>query len=468
MKNTSLGVTDVQIAYIGGGSRGWAWSFMTDLALEKQLGGTIRLYDIDHQAAEQNALIGSRISARPDAVGKWRYLVADTLAQALTGADFVVISILPGTFEEMQVDVHAPERYGIYQSVGDTAGPGGLSRAMRTLPMYVTIAQAIKTYAPDAWVINYTNPMALCVRALYAVFPKVKAFGCCHEVFGTQKLLAHIAAEELGLAQINRAEIQVNVLGLNHFTWFDSASYRTHDLIPIYRRYVDAHFTEGYSDPDQNWANAFFCCAHRVKFDLFRRYGAIAAAGDRHLAEFMPGDEYLRNPASVSEWKFGLTSVAWRKQDQRQRLEKAARLASGLEETALTPTGEEGIVLIKALCGLTRVVSNVNLPNAAHQVSNLPHDCVVESNALFERDAVRPIYVGELSPAVRELLEPHVRNQQDLLTAALTHDFSLALAALQRDPLVKGRISEPQARELLTTLLQGSVEYLPKAWNLPR
>ncbi|MEG0996824.1 MAG: alpha-glucosidase/alpha-galactosidase, partial [Clostridia bacterium] len=94
--------------------------------------------------------------------------------------------------------------------------------------------------------------------------------------------------------------------------------------------------------------------------------------------------------------------------------------------------------------------------------------CVVESNALFERDAVRPIYVGELSPAVRELLEPHVRNQQDLLTAALTHDFSLALAALQRDPLVKGRISEPQARELLTTLLQGSVEYLPKAWNLPR
>ncbi|MEG0902422.1 MAG: alpha-glucosidase/alpha-galactosidase, partial [Clostridia bacterium] len=166
MKNTSLGVTDVQIAYIGGGSRGWAWSFMTDLALEKQLGGTIRLYDIDHQAAEQNALIGSRISARPDAVGKWRYLVADTLAQALTGADFVVISILPGTFEEMQVDVHAPERYGIYQSVGDTAGPGGLSRAMRTLPMYVTIAQAIKTYAPDAWVINYTNPMALCVRAL--------------------------------------------------------------------------------------------------------------------------------------------------------------------------------------------------------------------------------------------------------------------------------------------------------------
>ena len=110
-------------------------------------------------------------------------------AEALTGADFVVISILPGTFDEMESDVHAPEKYGIYQPVGDTTGPGGIVRALRTIPMIQEIARAVEEYCPDAWVINYTNPMAMCVKTLYETFPKIKAFGCCHEVFGTQSLL---------------------------------------------------------------------------------------------------------------------------------------------------------------------------------------------------------------------------------------------------------------------------------------
>ena len=98
----------------------------------------------------------------------------------------------------MESDVHLPERLGIYQSVGDTAGPGGMVRALRTIPMFVEIAGAIKEYAPKAWVINYTNPMSLCVKTLYHVFPEIKAFGCCHEVFGTQKVLKGICEESCG------------------------------------------------------------------------------------------------------------------------------------------------------------------------------------------------------------------------------------------------------------------------------
>ena len=194
-------VKDLQIAYIGGGSRGWAWTFMTDLAMDEELSGTIRLYDIDAEAAKHNEIIGNRLSAREDVVGKWNYTVSDSLQSALTGADFIVISILPGTFDEMAVDVHMPERLGIYQSVGDTAGPGGAMRALRTIPMYVEIAQAIRAYAPKAWVINYTNPMSLCVKTLYYVFPEIKAFGCCHEVFGTQKVLKGILEETMGLKE---------------------------------------------------------------------------------------------------------------------------------------------------------------------------------------------------------------------------------------------------------------------------
>ncbi len=354
-------VEDINIAYIGGGSRGWAWTCMTDLSLEKQLSGTIRLYDIDKEAAKANEIIGNSIKGRKEAVGKWDYVVSDTVEDALTGADFVVISILPGTFDEMEIDVHMPERLGIYQSVGDTAGPGGMIRALRTLPIFIDYAKAIEKYCPDAWVINYTNPMSLCVKAMYDAFPKIKAFGCCHEVFGTEKVLAQIVSDKLDTGKIDRHEIEVNVMGINHFTWFDSASFKGMDIFPLYREYIAEHFEEGIIERDVNVPDVCFTCKHRVKMDLFNRYGLIAAAGDRHLAEFMPGDEYLKDPETARSWLFSLTPVSWRKEDLKRRLARSERLLKGEEEIALVSTGEEGILLIKALLGLTRVVSNVNI-----------------------------------------------------------------------------------------------------------
>lgn len=459
-------VSDVQIAYIGGGSRGWAWTFMTDLALEPNMSGTIRLYDLDENAAKANEIIGNHVTEREEAVGKWKYETYTDVEQALTGADFIVISILPGTFDEMAVDVHTPERLGIYQSVGDTAGPGGIVRALRTIPMFVKIAEDIKKYAPNAWVINYTNPMSLCVKTLYYTFPEIKAFGCCHEVFGTQKVLKAIVEEKMHLENVDRKDIHVNVLGINHFTWFDYASYKGIDLFPVYKEYIEEHYEEGYNELDKNWANSAFNCAHRVKFDLFERYGLIAAAGDRHLAEFMPGDEYLNDPETVKSWKFGLTTVDWRKNDLKERLEKSDRLLRSEEEVELKPTGEEGILLIKALCGLERVVSNVNIPNTDFQIPNLPASAVVETNAVFERDAIRPVVAGAIPENVKALIMPHVENHETTLKAALTCNRELVVKAFLNDPLVKGKkCTEEQVRELVDDMLQGTLKYLPEGWK---
>ena len=465
MKYADNKVTGLNIAYIGGGSRGWAWIFMTDLALEKSLGGTIRLYDIDKPAARNNGIIGNRLSARPDVAGKWEYKVSDTLDQALDGADFVVIAILPGTFDEMESDVHLPERLGIYQSVGDTAGPGGAVRALRTVPMFVEIAEAVRKYAPDAWVINYTNPMALCVRTLYSVFPEIKAFGCCHEVFGTQNVLKDICETAFGLKNIDRRDIAVNVLGLNHFTWFDSASFKGIDLFPVYRDFIDSHFEEGYNEPDKNWANSPFFCAHRVKFDLFNRYGLIAAAGDRHLAEFMPGDSYLRDPDTVNKWKYGLTPVSWRKEDLKKRLARSARLVSGEEEIPLEPTGEEGILLIKALCGLERVISNVNIPNTYLQITNFPRDTVVETNALFSRDSIKPVVAGAMPDNVMKLMIPHIENQKRVFDAAVGCDRELVYKAFLTDPLVVNRAGESDIKKLADDMIANTARYLPGGWR---
>lgn len=465
MKYVDGKIKDLKIAYVGGGSRGWAWRLMADLALEADLSGSIALYDIDHEAAGRNERIGNRLSARQEACGKWDYQAVRTLSEALSGADFVIISIMPGTLDEMQSDVHEPERYGIWQSVGDTVGPGGIVRSLRTLPMYAELAEAIRTYAPEAWVINYTNPMSMCVKVLYHVFPEIKAFGCCHEVFGTQNMLRNIVEDVTGITGIDRRDIHTNVVGINHFTWFTEASYRGLDLFPIYRTYIDSHYETGYAKGDKSWLNKSFSSGQRVKFDLFRQYGAIAAAGDRHLAEFMPGTCYLDSPETVQDWMFALTSVDSRKEELKTRMAKSRRLADGEEEVELKESGEEGVLLMKALCGLTRCISNVNIPNTFGQIPNLPGTAVVETNAVFTRNSICPVVAGEIPPAVLPLVLPHTTNQEYLLEAALNHNFDAALKALMNDPNTKVRINTEQGEELLLSMLKHTQHYLPEEWK---
>lgn len=457
-------VKGINIAYIGGGSRGWAWGLMSDLAGEEAITGTVKLYDIDFKAAQDNEIIGNKIKDIDGVVGKWDYKAVKTIKEALEGANFVIISILPGTFKEMASDVHAPEKYGIYQSVGDSTGPGGLVRALRTIPMYVEIAENIKKYCPEAWVINYTNPMTLCTRTLYEVFPQVKAFGCCHEVFGTQKLLAKALKDIKGIEDAERHEIKTNVLGINHFTWLDKVTYKGMDVMPIYKEFVDKYYEEGFSGDEEkdHWMNNSFTSTQRVKFDLFKRYGIIAAAGDRHLAEFVPGSWYLKDTETVKSWKFGLTTVEWRLKELDKRLEKSRKMVSGEEEVKLKETGEEGVNQIKALLGLGNIVTNVNIPNVG-QMEGVPIGAVVETNAEFSRDSVRPVMAGKLPDAVQGLVMRNVLNQETILKAALTKDKEMAFRAFVNDPLVN--IPLNQAKDLFDEMLKNTKEYLP-GWEL--
>ena len=449
---------EIKIAYIGGGSRGWAWGFMSDLAAADDISGTVYLYDIDKQAAKNNEIIGNKYNDLDDAKSKWEYKAVDTIGEALTGADFVVISILPGTFDEMESDVHTPEKYGIYQTVGDTSGPGGIVRAMRTLPMYEEFALAIKKYCPDAWVINYTNPMTLCVAQLYCTFPEIKAFGCCHEVFGTQKFLANVLAEKKGIKNIPREEILVNVVGVNHFTWLKEAKYRNIDIYPIYKEFCEEYVNKGYSNQsDQNWMNSAFGTEEMVKMDLFLRMGVIGAAGDRHLAEFCPGKWYLASPEQVADKHFVLTTVDWRREDLKERLAKSARLISGEEQVKITETGEDGINQIRALLGLHTFVTNVNIPNRG-QIENLPLGAVVETNAVFRADEVTPVLSGKIPPQVNQLVSKICNEQMAVLDGINNRNLDEIFAAFCADPLVTCDVSD--ARKLFDEMVANTSKYL--------
>lgn len=448
---------NIKIAYVGGGSRGWAWGLMSDLVSAEDISGDVYLYDIDHRAAEYNEIIGNKYNDAEGARSRWSYHASKTIDEALADADFVVISILPGTFEEMASDIHTPEKYGIYQSVGDTTGPGGIIRALRTIPMFEVIGNAIKKNCPSAWVINYTNPMTVCVRTLYRVFPEIKAFGCCHEVFSTQKLLAHALEDIKGISGVERDEIKTNVVGVNHFTWITEATYKNMDLFEIYREFSEKYCETGYGGVVQNWANKCFVCNERVKFDLFRRYGWIAAAGDRHLAEFCEGKWYLKDPETVEKWGFGLTPASWRWSNLQSRLDKSAALVSGEKATEIKKTGEEGVNQIRALLGLHELVTNVNIPNVG-QIPNLPMGAVVETNAVFRSDKVTPIHAGEIPREIYPLIARISGEQELIVEAGIERDLKKAFMAFVNDPLVT--VSVDQAKSLFDEMIENTKEYL--------
>lgn len=459
MKYVDNKAVDVKIAYIGGGSKGWAWGLMSDLVSNDDMSGEVYLYDIDYQAAKDNEVIGNKYNYVDGAKSKWTYTAVKKLGDALTGADFVVISILPGTFDEMESDVHAPEKYGIYQSVGDTSGPGGIVRAMRTIPMYEEIAENIKKYSPDAWVINYTNPMTLCVKTLYRVFPEIKAFGCCHEVFGTQKFLAKMVKSRFGIENVEREEIKVNPVSVNHFTWLTSATYKNINLFPYYRDFCAAN-KDGYvgdGPVDTNWMNNSFASDEKVKMDLFNKFGYIAAAGDRHLAEFCPGKWYLESPERVKEMHFGLTTVKWRKEELKRRLEKSKKLVSGEINVEIKNTGEEGVKQMRALLGLCELVTNVNIPNYG-QIPNLPLGAVVETNAVFRCDTVTPVFAGAVPGEIYPLVSRVCAEQEAVSDAIAERNIEKIFIAFANDPLVTCGIED--ARKLFDEMCENTKEYL--------
>ena len=456
MKYVNNKVEGLKIAYVGGGSRGWAWGLMSDLAANPDVSGDVYLYDIDFEAAKANETIGNMYNGVEGARSKWNYHAVKTPKEAFTDADFVIISILPGTFDEMESDVHTPEKYGIYQPVGDTTGPGGIVRAMRTIPMFEVIANYIKEYCPKAWVINYTNPMTLCVKTLYDTFPEIKAFGCCHEVFGTQGLLGYVIEEFFGEKAV-REDIKVNPVSVNHFTWLTKASYRGIDLFPYYKQYCDKYVDGLPTKADNNWMNNHFSSQFKVRIDLFRRFGYIAAAGDRHLAEFCPGGWYLESPERVHEMKFALTPVSWRKQDLANRLERSRKLLSGEEEVKIWKTGEDGVHQIRALLGLCDLVTNVNIPNVG-QIPNLPLGAVVETNAIFRSDEVTPVFAGNIPTEIHSLVSRICAEQEAVFDGIKRRDLEAIFEAFASDPLVTCSLSD--ARKLFNEMVENTKEYL--------
>ncbi|MBN1249534.1 MAG: alpha-galactosidase [Anaerolineae bacterium] len=456
---------EIKIAYIGGGSRYWAQMVMTDLALCPHLTGEIALYDINHEAALANVARAKAIYDSPEAKAAFDVKAYRTSAEVFQDADFVILSILPGPMQMFANDIDIPKAYGILQTVGDTTGPGGISRALRTVPTYVDYAHEIMDLCPDAWVINYTNPMTLCTAALYAAEPKIKAFGCCHEVFGTQHMLAALAHDYLDVPTPKRQEIKTDVAGVNHFTFVPQATLHGQDLYPLLHEHMAQ---KGFWDDRTAWSlqakatGKWFSSQRLVAFDYLRRFGVLGAAGDRHLAEFVPW--YLTSEADLHRWGVILTPSSyrlgtWQPPQNAPSIEARQSQEDGAH---LTFSGEEGIPQMLALLGVEPLDTNVNLPNRG-QTPDLPLGAVVETNAQFRHDSLIPVVPKRLPDGLLALVRRIVDVQQLTLKAALTKDKDLAFQAVLNDPLC--RIPTDRARAMFNELLAANRAMLP-GWKI--
>ncbi len=425
----------VTITLVGSGSKTFTPGIMADLCRTEGLGGsTLRLYDIDTEASREMAALGTRMAEASGA--EVELAVADSLGSALSEADFVITTVAVGGLDAWRLDLEIPAKYGILQPVGDSVGPGGLSRALRVIPVVVEVAEAMYALCPDALLINYTNPMtAIC----YAVAANTTTpiLGLCHGILGTARSLA-------GVLDMQVEEVNVLAGGVNHFTWITELNRGAEDLYPLLDEKAKA--TDGLPSP--------------LSFALWRHYGAFPSPGDRHVAEFLP---FFCRPDEEGKLPYGLFPLPIddnvRNKDQRSaRLKAVAETGEGVEDL-MGPSGEQAVEIIDCLTnGRTRLFDAVNLPNQG-VIAGLPDDAVVEVPAAVGHFGLKSFSPGALPTGVMPFLSARCHQVPLVADAALYGDRDCALQALLADPMVTELDS---AGPMLDELLAAHAEHLPQ------
>jgi alpha-galactosidase len=435
-----------RICFIGGGSYNWMPKLLGDLALTPDVEGSIVLHDLNPSALEDIQRYGRKAMAQ--AGSKFTIETTTDLNRALDGAEFVVVTITTGGLDSMALDLDIPEKYGIYQSVGDTVGPGGLSRALRNVPVMVDIASAMQRNCPDAWMLNLTNPLTVLTRVVGLTRPRLKAMGLCHELFGVRGALIRMFGATVD-------DFEMRVAGINHLIWLLDMTIRGQDGLQMVRDFVRQGGEVPLPPARGDWHEPFVD-RWKLKLELFDLYGALPAAGDRHLAEFFP---YFLTEATHRGADYGvlLTTIP----DRREQVASARASVRAAIEGELPPlerSSEATADIVSAVANGHSVRTIVNLPNAG-QIDGLARGAVVETLAEITSAGAQPLTVGAVPPGVLSTLQPHVANQEMIAVAALEGDRQLALQAMVNDPLVP---SLQVARALLDDLLQAHAEYLPQ------
>lgn len=410
---------------IGAGSTVFTPGLLHDLAQSKLSDDfEVHLYDINSESSEIMAKVGNRIAALHNS--KMVVKAFTDQREALKGSSFVTTTIAVGAAAGWKADLEIPRKYGIHQTVGDSVGPGGVLRALRHVPALVAIAEDIADVAPNAWYINYSNPLTANVRGIFK-YTGINVVGLCHGTMHTRsKILQDLKIEDVGVETI--------FAGINHLCWLLGIQRGAEDLYPLLRKAIETHagninsainYEEGIHSP--------------VSADLMNTFGLYPAPGDRHVAEFF--SSYLTRQEN-GELQWGLQGglnmtelYIGEKQDLWDELRKQADGLSPVHKRD-NQEAERLVSIAEALItGKNHTELAVNVPNNG-AISNLPPEAVVEVPAVIGAHGVTPLRVGALPKAIATVLTQRSNQQEITVIAAHDQRRELALQALYLDPLV--------------------------------
>lgn len=433
-----------KIVLIGAGSLVFTRNLCSDILLTPALRDSILvLMDIDPvRLAQARDLVQAMMTQR----GLPARLEATTdRKEAVRNADYVITTFQQGGLEAYRLDIEIPRRYGVGQCVGDTLGPGGVFRALRTIPVLLDLCSDLDDAAPDALLLNYVNPMAANCWAVDRATGRPHV-GLCHSVQGTSEMLARWVG-------VPYDEVVFRCAGINHQAFFLEFRRGRTDLYPLIWQAIEREEIYG-QEP--------------VRIELMKHFGFFVTESSGHASEYVP---YFRKTAAMvnddlaarfknpaDDWfDFGRTGGYLR--HCISRLEHSQETMTQNSDLPATRTHEYGSYIIEAIETHQPIRINGNVPNRA-LIDNLPHGCCIEVPCLVDGNGIQPTPVGAMPVQLAALNRTNINVQELIVEAALTGSVEAVYHAAMLDPLTAAVCTLPQIRAMVSELLSAQAQWL--------
>ena len=437
----------MKITFLGAGSTVFARNVIGDcLCTEILRDAVFALYDIDDRRLEESRVILEAMARAKGSRGRIEcYLGPRQRRDALRGADFVVNAIQVGGYEPCTViDFEIPKKYGLRQTIADTLGIGGIMRGLRTIPVMEEFARDMAEVCPDAWLLNYTNPMAM-LTGFMLRFTPVKTVGLCHSV----QVCSETLLRELGMEDKLEGRREL-IAGINHMGWLLELRDREgSDLYPEIKARVGAKM----ADPD------FY---DKVRLDYIRNFGYYCTESSEHNAEYNPFYIKRSYPELIGRYNIPLDEYPRRCVNQIRSWQEdfAAITADSLRDH--TRSNEYASHIMESIAGGTPMQIGGNVLNTGRLITNLPEEACVEVPCLVNGSGIHPCHVGALPVQCAAMNMTNINVQLLTIEAARTRKRDHIYQAAMLDPHTAAELSIDDIRAMVDELIEAHGSYLPE------
>jgi alpha-galactosidase len=429
----------IKLTFVGAGSIEFTRNVVTDLCSYPEFRGGLHLalYDISAERLAHAERLATRIAAQTGCEA----VVSATRdrREALTGADYVINEVQVGGYDATRADFDIPARYGVRQTIGDTLGIGGIFRGLRTIPVVTALGRDMHDVCPDAYLLSYSNPMAMLPWAVYEGTPFTRVFGLCHSVRDTQAFLTELVGADPDRVRFVTA-------GFNHQAFVLRFEAGGQSLYPRLAEVIDG-------SPELQ---------RRVRVEIYRRFGYFPTESSEHSAEYVPW--FMRHDDQIEQFRIFVGDYLARSEENLRELESLQRALASDAPLDLEPAHELASLFIHSLETGTERELHVNIRNGG-LITSLPDECCVEVPCVVGAGGAKPVGVGALPPQLAALNRTFLNVVELTVRAALEESRDHVYQAALLDPNTAATLTTAQTVAMCDELFAAHRDLLPAAFG---